>query len=197
MLNHEIFDIISLGGSMNTLLIILFIIVVIGISISILYITLYNKFNESIIRINEAESRIDNNLRDKYDILNKCVGIVKNGIKIDDKMFNDLLMLKTQKLSNFNLDRALTKSYNEFLTIYDKNNELKNNDELYKANKQIELIDEELVTLRNYYNANILNYNRMIKKIPTNIVAKIKKYNERLLYDKKDMTDEDEEDFKL
>lgn len=197
MLNHEIFDIISLGGSMNTLLIILFIIVVIGISLSILYITLYNKFNESIIRINEAESRIDNNLRDKYDILNKCVGIVKNGIKIDDKMFNDLLMLKTQKLSNFNLDRALTKSYNEFLTIYDKNNELKNNDELYKANKQIELIDEELVTLRNYYNANILNYNRMIKKIPTNIVAKIKKYNERLLYDKKDMTDEDEEDFKL
>ena len=182
---------------MNTLLIILFIIVVIGISLSILYITLYNKFNESIIRINEAESRIDNNLRDKYDILNKCVGIVKNGIKIDDKMFNDLLMLKTQKLSNFNLDRALTKSYNEFLTIYDKNNELKNNDELYKANKQIELIDEELVTLRNYYNANILNYNRMIKKIPTNIVAKIKKYNERLLYDKKDMTDEDEEDFKL
>lgn len=197
MLNYEIFDIISLGGSMNTLLIILFIIVVIGISISILYITLYNKFNESIIRINEAESRIDNNLRDKYDILNKCVGIVKNGIKIDDKVFNDLLMLKTQKLSNFNLDRALTKSYNEFLTIYDKNNELKNNDELYKANKQIELIDEELVTLRNYYNANILNYNRMIKKIPTNIVAKIKKYNERLLYDKKDMTDEDEEDFKL
>ena len=37
----------------------------------------------------------------------------------------------------------------------------------------------------------------MIKKIPTNIIARIKKYNERLLYDLKDMSDDDYEDFKL
>ena len=37
----------------------------------------------------------------------------------------------------------------------------------------------------------------MIKKFPTNIVAKIKKYKERPYYDLKNMTDEDHEDFKL
>ena len=182
---------------MNTLLIILFIIIVLSISLSIIYIYLHNRFTESIIRINEAESRIDSNLRDKYDLLNKCVNIIKNNIKIDDKKFNDLLILKTKKISNFDLDRTLKRSHDEFLTIYEKNKELKENDELYKANKQIELIDEELVTLRAYYNANILNYNRMIKKIPTNIIAKIKKYQERLLYDLKDNNDNDYEDFKL
>ena len=182
---------------MNTFLIVLFIVVVLAITSCIVYIHLYNKFNESIIRINEAESRIDTNLRDKYDLLNKSVSIIKANIKLDENKFNDLLVLKTKKISNFELDRTLTKTYNELLTVYENNKELRDSDELYKANKQIELIDEELVTLRNYYNSNILNYNRMIKKIPTNIIARIKKYNERLLYDLKDMSDNDYEDFKL
>ena len=182
---------------MNTFLIILFAIIVLIMVISITYIHLYNKFNESIIRINEAESRIDSNLRDKYDLLNKGISIIKNNSKIDEKAFNDIMMLKTQKISNFSLDRTLTKTYNEFLNFYENNKSLNDNNDLYKIKKQIELIDEELVTLRNYYNGNILNYNRMIKKIPTNIIAKIKKYNERLLYDLKDMSDDDYEDFKL
>lgn len=182
---------------MNTFLTILFIIIILAITVSIIYIHLYNKFNESIIRINEAESRIDTNLRDKYDLLNKSINIIKANVKLDEKKFNDILILKTKKISNFELDRTLTKAYNELLTVYENNKELRDSDELYKANKQIELIDEELITLRNYYNANILNYNRMIKKIPTNIIARIKKYNERLLYDLKDMSDDDYEDFKL
>ena len=182
---------------MNIFLIILFIILVIGILLGILYICFYNKFNETIIRVDEAENRIDNNLRDKYDLLNKCVTLVKDKIELSDDKFKDLLMLKTKKISNFDLDRSLVKSYNELVSVCDGNKELVGSDELYKGLKQIELIDEELVTLRAYYNANITNYNKMVKKIPTNIVAKINKYKEKMFYDLKDMTDEDYEDFKL
>ena len=39
--------------------------------------------------------------------------------------------------------------------------------------------------------------NKMVNKIPTNIIAKIKKYKERPFYDLKDMKDDDREDFKL
>ena len=162
-----------------------------------MYVYFYNKISDTIVRVNEAEARIDDNLRDKYDLLNKCVSLIKGKISLDDNKFKDLLMLKTKKLSNFELDRALVKSHNELTCIYDDNKELRDSDELYKAMKQIELIDEELVTLRNYYNANIANYNKMISKFPTLIIAKIKKYNSRMFYDLKDMNDEDYEDFKL
>jgi len=182
---------------MNAFLIIIFIILVILIALGILYICIYNRFNETIIRVNEAENRIDNNLRDKYDILNKCVAIIKEKIELDDSAFKSLAMLKTKKLSNFDFDRSLVKSHNELISIYDSNEKLKNNDELYKSMKQLELIDEELATLRTYYNANITNYNKMVKKIPTMFVAKIKKYKERMFYDLKDMNDENYEDFKL
>ena len=105
--------------------------------------------------------------------------------------------LKAKKLSNFDLDRSLVNSYNELLVVYDNHKELRESDELYKSMKQLELIDEELITLRKYYNANITSYNKMIKRFPTLIIAKIKKYNEKLFYDMKDRNDEDYEDFKL
>lgn len=182
---------------MNPFLIVLFIIIILLILVAITYVSLYNKINETIIRVDEAESRIDNNLRDKFDLLNRCVSLIKNTIEVDENTFKDIIKLRARKLSNFDLDRTLAASYNEFITIYDSNKKLRENDEIYKASKQLELIDEELVTLRNYYNANITEYNKLIKKFPTNLVAEIKKYKERPFYDLKDRTDDDYEDFKL
>lgn len=182
---------------MNGFLITLFIIITLTIILLIYYIILYNKINESIIRIDEAESRIDNNLRDKYDLLNRSITLFRNKIELDTNAFKDIIKLRARKISNFDLDRVLAKSYNEFLSIYEANPKVRESDEIFKVSRQLEIINDELLTLRNYYNANITNYNKMIKKFPTNIVAKIKKYKERPFYDLKDMTDEDYEDFKL
>lgn len=182
---------------MNGFLITLFIIITTAIILLICYVYLYNKINESIIRIEEAESRIDNNLRDKYDLLNRSISLIRNKIDLAPDAFKEIIKLRSRKISNFDLDRILVKSYNEFLSIYEDNVKLRESDEIFKVSRQLEIINDELLTLRNYYNANITNYNKMIKKFPTNIVAQIKKYKERPFYDLKDMTDEDYEDFKL
>ena len=182
---------------MNGFLITLFIIITLTIILLIYYIVLYNKINESIIRIDEAESRIDNNLRDKYDLLNRSISLFRNKIELDTNAFKEIIKLRARKISNFDLDRVLAKSYNEFLSIYEANPKVRDSDEIFKVSRQLEIINDELLTLRNYYNANITNYNKMIKKFPTNIVASIKKYKEKPFYDLKDMTDEDYEDFKL
>ena len=182
---------------MNGFLITLFIIIILIIFLLICYVYLYNQINESIIRIEEAESRIDNNLRDKYDLLNRSISLIRNKIDLDQNAFKDIIKLRARKISNFDLDRVLVKAYNEFLSIYESNTKLRESDEIFKVSRQLEIINDELLTLRNYYNANITNYNKMIKKFPTNVIAQIKKYKERPFYDLKDMTDEDYEDFKL
>lgn len=182
---------------MNGFLIALFLIITTIIILLIIYIHLYNKINESIIRIDEAESRIDNNLRDKYDLLNRSISLIRNKIELEPDAFKEIIKLRARKISNFDLDRVLVKSYNEFLTVYEDNSKVRESDEIFKVSRQLEIINEELLTLRNYYNANITNYNKMIKKFPTVIIANIKKYKEKPFYDLKDMTDEDYQDFKL
>ena len=182
---------------MDSFLIVLFLIIIAIIVLLIAYVHLYNRINESIIRIEEAESRIDNNLRDKYDLLNRSISLIRNKIDLDANAFGDIIKLRSRKISNFDLDRVLVKAYNEFLAIYEKNSKLRESDEIFKVSRQLDIINDELLTLRNYYNANITNYNKMIKTFPTIVVANIKKYKERPFYDLKDMTDENYQDFKL
>lgn len=181
---------------MNTFLIILFIIIVLIIVLGIIYINLYNRINESVIRIDEAEARIDSNLREKYDLLQKEASIIKASDN-DENQFKDLMKIKSKRLSNFQFDRELNKIYNDLLLAIQSDDKFKEDEEINTIMTKVCLIDEELITLRDYYNGNVTKYNLFVKKIPTNIICKILKYKEKLFYDLKDMKDEDIEDFKI
>ena len=186
---------------MDALMLIIFGIILVICLIFGIYITLYNKIQNYTIRINEVESIIDNNLREKYDNINKCVSLIKGNENInkelDKKMFEEIVRLRTKKISNFDLDRKLIEANTSFITIKEKYKELKENKDIITITKKIDEIDENLLVNRDYYNKNIAEYNKLITLFPTNIIAKIYKYEEKLFFDKKDMSDDDYNDFKL
>ena len=182
---------------MDLLILILFILIILFCVLSLVYMLMYNKLNDLIIRINEVETNIDTNLRNKYDLINRSISIIKGNTDIENKVFDEIVKLRSRKISNFELERKLTVAYNEFLTIKEKYPDLKNSEELVKITMNIEDITENLYTLIEYYNNNITTYNKLITLFPTNIVAKINKYKTRLFFDRKDMSDDDYEDFKL
>ena len=186
---------------MDTLILILVgIIVVICIVIGI-YINYYNKLQDYVIRINEVETILDNNLREKYDNINKCVSIIKNTDSIkeesDKNMFEEIVKLRTRKISNFDLDRKLINANNNFIILKEKYKDLKTNKEIINITKKIEELDENIIVNRDYYNKNIAEYNKLVTIFPTNVIARICKYETKLYYDKKDMSDDDFNDFKL
>lgn len=187
---------------MNTLMLIIILIVIVICVLVALYINMYNKIQEYLTRINEVESIIDDNLRNKYDNINKSVSLIKGNEKISEKldknMFEEIVKLRNLKISNFDLDRKLIEAGTEFSVIKEKyKDELNKSEEIKNITKKLEEIDEKLDVNREYYNRNIAEYNKLIKMFPTNIIAKIYKYEEKLFYDKKDMSDDDYNDFKL
>lgn len=182
---------------MDLLVIILLSIIIFVCIIIAFYTYLYNKFQDVIIRINEVEATIDTNLRNKYDLLNKSISIIKGNVEIKNDIFDEIVKLRSRKISNFDLDRKLILAFNEFNSLKDKHKELNKSDELNKIEKDINEIDNKLVIFRDYYNDNITNYNRMVKSFPTKIIALINKYEEKLFFDRKDMNDDDHNDFKL
>ena len=182
---------------MVTLMLVLFIIVILACFIIGYYAICYNKIQDSIIRINESEASIDNLLRNKFDMLNRSISIIRANTEIEGDFFKELLKLRVKKISNFEMDRVLIETNNEFLTIKDNNKNLNKSEEIKKISKEIITIDEKLEMLKDYYDSNITKYNKMIKIFPTNIIALLNKYEEKLFFDKKDMSDDDYEDFKL
>ena len=57
---------------------IIILIIIILFALFIVYSTTYNKFQDYIIKINEVESKIDDSLREKFDIILKLNNIITN-----------------------------------------------------------------------------------------------------------------------
>jgi uncharacterized protein YxeA len=98
---------------MEILLLIIIVIIVLICAAVIFYATVYNKFQDYIIRINEVEALIDTNLRNKYDLINRAIPIVKSNIDKDRNVFEDIVKLRSRKIGNFELYRILTRASNE------------------------------------------------------------------------------------
>lgn len=182
---------------MEILLIIIIGVIMIICAISILYAITYNKFQDYIIRINEVESMIDNNLRNKYDLLNRVLPIIKSSIPKDRDIFEEIVKLRSRKLGNFELYRVLVRTSNEFESLRREFADIQKSSEIKKISNQVSDIDLKLDNQIEYYNENISIYNSLLNKFPSNIVAIFSKYKEKLFFDRKDMNDEDYEDFKL
>ena len=98
----------------------------------ICYVHIYNIFQTYIIRINEAEAFIDTTLRKRFDLLNKSIGIIKANTDSKEEILGIIAKLRSQKLSNFELDRKLYDAINEFNNYKETIDELKNNEALLK-----------------------------------------------------------------
>jgi len=176
---------------------IIIIVLIILFTIGFIYINTYNKFQDYIIKINEVEGKIDDNLREKFDIIIKFNNIIKEKIKTKKELVDDISSLKEENISSFSMDRKLTDAMNKVNFVKENYTTLNGDEEVSKLLYNIDDLDESLRACKKYYNETITNYNILIRKFPYNMVAKILKYEEKTFFDGKNMNDEDVNDFKL
>lgn len=181
---------------MNLLTYILLIIIAVCLLL-IWYASIFNNYQNYIIRMNEAESFIDTTLRKRFDLLNKSIEIIKNVTNTKKDVLTIIKDLKSVKLSNFDLDRKLYEAINEFNGLKESNEELKNNESFIKVDLGLVESEAEIVAARKYYNDIVTDYNKLVRTFPSNIVAKISRYKTKTYFDGKNMEDDDINDFKL
>ena len=174
---------------MNTVIVTLSVIIVVCL-ILILLVATYNHFQDYIIRINEADENIDSVLRKRFDLLNKSIGIVKANIESEEEVLEDIIKLRSKKLTNFELDRNLYNAINEFHVIKQKYPELQTNEEFIKIDINLMESESEIVGLRKYYNDIITDYNKLVKSCPSNIIALLKGYKAKDYFDGNNLDNE-------
>ena len=174
---------------MVTLIVLLCIITIIS-ALTLAFTLTYNRIQDCIIRINEAEVNIDTVVRKRFDLLNKSINIIKNTAKEDEEILDIIIKLRTKKLTNFELDRCLYDAINEFNSYKEKYTELKNCEEYLKIEINLFESESEIVALRKYYNDIITDYNKLIKSVPSNLIAIIRNYNTKPYFDGTNLEDE-------
>lgn len=178
------------------LIIILVAIILIGILV-IQYIFNYNRLQEMNIKINEAESIIDNELRNKYDLVMRSSTIINKLLKKEVTYFKELEKLKNDNISNFEIDRKITEGENLIHKVKNDYKSLEDNEECNTIINDLKDSDEILNAAKSFFNKYTTEINLIIKKFPTNLIAKIHRIKVRNYFDGKNMFDEEIKDFKL
>ena len=165
--------------------------------IVVTYIILYNNIQAFNIKINEAESIIDDLLRNKYDNLDNMKSIILKETDLPEQTFEVFEKIKNVNISSFDLDRKLTEIYsliNQIKLDYDK---LDSNEDFSNYFEDVYEIDEKLEAAKSFYNKYTTLLNTAIKKFPSNVIASFHHIKAKAYFDGKDMFDEEIKDFKL
>ena len=83
--------------------ILLTIVILVGV-VTIIYIVNFNNLQAYKIKINEAESIIDDLLRKKYDNLLLIKDVIVEETDVDAKVFDELKKFKTMNISSFDFE---------------------------------------------------------------------------------------------
>ena len=108
--------------------------------LAITYIYYYNRLQDTKLKVEEAESIIDENLRDKYDIIISLKDIIDKEAKNKKIVFKDIDKLKNFNLSNFELDRKLNE-YNELINSIDNDYKVLQDNKTYQ--EQIDKLEND------------------------------------------------------
>ena len=176
---------------MDILLIILAILIILGGIIYVTYIYTNNKYQDITLRIEEVEELIDETIKAKYNTINQVISqIHKIDEDIKGNIFDEIIKLRSRKISNYELDKKIKNAYTELESIKDNNDKLKDDKDIKKSIKELKEYDKKLTTLHKYHDTNVEIYNKMLEKFPTNIIANINKYKPKDLYNKEETINE-------
>ena len=179
---------------MEKVSIIIFALIAVLGGITLAYILLYNKLQKYLIRINEAENEIDETLRKKYDILVNMENEINTNTNLSQENFKDF---ESDKMSNFEADRKLTKINDIFKKIKEYYYDDLDNETYRNLCTELKIIEEKNDSAKSYYNKYTTDFNILIKSFPSNIISRIHKMEERSYFDNKNLNDSNILDFKL
>ena len=118
-------------------------------------------------------------------------------LKKEVTYFKDLEKLKKEDISNFDLDRKIIEGENLIHQVKNDYKSLNDNEEYISIINDLKDSDELLEAAKSFYNKYTTEIDLLIKKFPTNIIAKFHKIKLRNYFDGKNMFDDEIKDFKL
>ena len=147
--------------------------VVVFALIGIAIILFHNKFQISIVKMEEAENNID--------LFKRAKQVIAKELKLEE--FLEPLDSETiTDLNHFELNDLLKKCYNELFQTLD------DNEKLFKSESLVHIIDDlntneiDLVAAIKFYNDTVVTFNQLIVSFPSNIIRLFFGYRKKEFY---------------
>jgi LemA protein len=154
-------------------------IIIIGVLvILILYVAgMYNGFIVLKTRIQEALSGIDVQLKRRADLIPNLVETVKGYAAHEKGVFENVTKARSSLLSaqsvqeKADANNQLTNALKSVFAVAEAYPELKANENFKDLQRQLEDTEDKVAYSRQFYNANVLDFNTKVQSFPSNLLA--------------------------
>ena len=149
---------------------------------------MYNLFNHLSNKSDRHFVELDTYFQKRINLLPTLVNIFKQYNLEKDTIDRILFLTKDDYFKQTSKEKIITnielnKLIDRLWEIADSNIILKQNPVFLNVIKQFNLVEEEIVVAKKYYNEIVKKYNRAVNIFPNNLLSKILKFYPKQIYD--------------
>ena len=173
----------------KSLIIVLVIVLVLGVSLYSFFAGNYNKFVKMDVAIKAAWSQVENQLQRRYDLIPNLVETVKGYAKQE----KDVLVEVTNARSKVGgagtipdkiaANNQLTGALSRLMVVVEKYPDLKSNQNFMKLQDELAGTENRIAVERMRYNEAVKVYNEAIRSFPANILAGMYGFKEAAFFE--------------
>jgi LemA protein len=166
--------------------------------LAIFAVGIYNKLIKMRIRVDEAWSDIDVQLKRRYDLIPNLVETVKGYAKHENQTFQEVMEARS-KATAINVDassasaedmmalagaeQSLTGALGRLFAVAENYPDLKANQNFLQLQTDLTDTEDKIQASRRFYNGTVRDYNTKVETVPSNFVAMIFSFTKREFFD--------------
>ena len=153
------------------------------------FIGIYNGLIKLRTQTEEAFSTMDVYMKKRYDLIPNIVNTVKGYAKHEKETLSQVIELRNKAAGSktdddkIKADGELTGAISKLFALAESYPELKADKNFLDLQNSLKGIEDEIANSRKYYNAIVRDYNIKCQAFPSNIVAKMFKFEKKALYE--------------
>lgn len=154
----------------------------------LLLIWIYNSLIRLRMRVNNAWSQIDVQLKRRYDLIPNLVSAVKGYMKHEKGVLEEVTKARTSLMSGSMKDKAradnqITDALKTIFAVAENYPQLKANENFMQLQEELSGTESKVAYARQFYNDSVMQYNESLQVFPKSIFAKLFNFEAREFFE--------------
>ena len=164
--------------------------VIIGVVVVLLIVYIYNSLIRLRMRVTNAWSQIDVQLKRRYDLIPNLVNAVKGYMKHEKGVLENVTKMRTSLVSGTMQEKAkasnqITEALKSIFAVAENYPQLKASENFKQLQEELAGTESKIAYSRQFYNDSVMSYNEALQVFPKNMFAKMFGFTAREFFETK------------
>ncbi len=156
-------------------------------------VSIYNRFVSYINRTKEAWADIDTQLKRRYDLIPNLINTVKGYAAHESQTLEAVVQARNSAINSSNekagfaeraqKEDAISGALKSIFALSESYPDLKANQNFIELQRELSDTENKLQAARRFYNGNVRDLNTRVELFPSNLVAKLFKFNKMAFFE--------------